>query len=212
MKNECDIVSDLLFSYNDGVLSNTSKEFVEDHLKNCVECKQILEEIKKENNESKKSTLRIDYLKRVKEKINKKNIIISMSLILLIIIIMFNIAVYKNYNYVSSTMEVYLTDDITDEQMETIKNRIMESSTNIELEYISKEKALEQMKDKLKNEENILDGYENNNVFPASFSIKTDTEVEKIVDSIQNLPGIRQINTHIKDNPYALFTMKLMNK
>lgn len=30
MKNECDIVSDLLFSYNDGVLSKTSNDFVED--------------------------------------------------------------------------------------------------------------------------------------------------------------------------------------
>ena len=29
MKNECDIVKDLSFSYNDNILSNTSKEFVE---------------------------------------------------------------------------------------------------------------------------------------------------------------------------------------
>ena len=29
MKNECDIVKDLLFSYNDNVLSTASKELVE---------------------------------------------------------------------------------------------------------------------------------------------------------------------------------------
>ena len=30
MRNECDIVGDLLFSYNDGVLSNSSKELVDE--------------------------------------------------------------------------------------------------------------------------------------------------------------------------------------
>ena len=49
MKNECDIVGDLLFSYNDGILSNTSKELVEEHLKKCEKCRKILEEIKQEN-------------------------------------------------------------------------------------------------------------------------------------------------------------------
>ena len=42
MKNECDIVQDLLFSYNDGVLSETSKELVEEHLKKCDKCKEIV--------------------------------------------------------------------------------------------------------------------------------------------------------------------------
>ena len=36
MKNECDIVKDLLFSYNDGVLSEASKNFVEKHLKTSI--------------------------------------------------------------------------------------------------------------------------------------------------------------------------------
>ena len=47
MKNECDIVEDLLFSYNDDILTNASKEFVEEHLKKCDKCKKVLEEIKK---------------------------------------------------------------------------------------------------------------------------------------------------------------------
>ena len=40
MRNECDIVEDLLFSYNDGVLSNFSKELVDEHLKKCERCKK----------------------------------------------------------------------------------------------------------------------------------------------------------------------------
>ena len=45
MKNECDIVKDLIFSYNDGVLSETSKNLVENHLKSCENCSNVLKEI-----------------------------------------------------------------------------------------------------------------------------------------------------------------------
>ena len=48
MKNECDIVKDLSFSYNDNILSNTSKEFVENHLKECDECQRFLKEIRED--------------------------------------------------------------------------------------------------------------------------------------------------------------------
>ncbi len=75
MKNECDIIKDLLFSYNDDILSNTSKELVEEHLKNCEECKKVLEEIKKESVQKNQSK-EIDFLKNIKKNINKKNIII----------------------------------------------------------------------------------------------------------------------------------------
>ena len=43
---ECDIVQDLLFGYNDETLKEGSKEFVENHLKECEKCKKIYEEIK----------------------------------------------------------------------------------------------------------------------------------------------------------------------
>lgn len=63
MNNECDIVKDLLFSYDEGILSNTSKEFVENHLKNCDNCKKILAEIKKQNNDN-YNLKEIDFLKK----------------------------------------------------------------------------------------------------------------------------------------------------
>ena len=71
MKNECDIVQDLLFSYNDGVLSETSTELVEEHLKKCEKCKKVLEEIRKENDE-KSQIKEVDFFKSIKKNINKK--------------------------------------------------------------------------------------------------------------------------------------------
>ena len=212
MKNECDIVRDLLFSYNDGVLSETSKALVEEHLKTCETCNNVLEEIKLEN-ETKKPSKEIDIFKSIRKKITKRNIIILISLLFLLLVIIFNILVFRNYNEIASTMEIYLQDDITEEQIENIKNRIIEKSDKIELEYISKEKALERMKDTFADNPDLLSGYNNeNNPMPASIEIKTNTEIQKIVDSIQDMPGITKIETHINYNPYQLFLFKIFNK
>lgn len=212
MKNECDIVGDLLFSYNDGILSNTSKELVEEHLKKCEKCRKILEEIKQENVE-KNQVKEIDFFKSVKKKINKRNVIILVVLIVLMIIILFNIQVYNNYNEVATTMEVYLEDDITEQQIENIKNKIIENSDNIELEYVSKEKALERFKNNLGENENILNDINNqNNPIPASIEIKTDTKIQIIVESIQDMPGIAHLTTHINSNPYELYIQRIMKK
>lgn len=212
MKNECDIVGDLLFSYNDDVLSNTSKELVEEHLKKCEKCKKVLEEIRKENDE-KSQIKEVDFFKSIKKNINKKNIIILVVFIILMILVLFNIQVYNNYNEVASTMEVYLKDDITDQEIENIKNKIIENSDNIELEYVSKEKALERFKNNLGENENLANALNNqSNLIPASIEIKTDTKVQKIVESIQDMPGIAHITTHINSNPYELFIQRIMQK
>lgn len=212
MKNECDIVGDLLFSYNDDILSNTSKELVEEHLKNCEKCKKILEEIRQEN-EEKNQVKEIDFFKSIKKNINKKNIIILVVFIILIIVVLLNIKVYNNYNEVASTIEVYLKDDITNQQVENIKNKIIEKSDNIELKYVSKERALEKFKNNLGEKENLLNSFNNQNspIF-ASIEIKTDTKIQTIVESIQGMPGIAHIITHTNSNPYELYIQRIIKK
>ena len=212
MKNECDIVQDLLFSYNDGVLSETSKELVEEHLKKCDKCKKNLEEIKQES-VKKNQVKEIDFFKKIKKNINKKNIIILVFFIILTIVILFNVQVYNNYNEIASTMEIYLKDDITDQQIENIKNKIIEKSDNIELEYVSKESALDRLKNNLEENENLLNNFDNqSNPIPASIEIKTDTKNQTIVESIQDMPGIAHITTHINSNPYELYIQRIMKK
>lgn len=212
MKNECDLVKDLLFSYNDNILSTTSKDLVEKHLQECDECKKFLEEIKQDSNEE-KQVKEIDFLRSIKKNINKKNIIILVIFVFLIIIVLFNIQVYKNYNAVASTMEVYLKDDVTEEQIENIKNKIIEKSDNLELEYVSKEKALETFKNNLDENKNLLNDFSNTtNPIPASIEIKTNTNIQTIVEYIQDMPGIAHISTHINSNPYELYIQRIMKK
>ena len=210
MKNECDIVEDLLFSYNDGVLSNTSKELVEQHLKSCEKCQSILEEIRQDNNNN-KQIKEIDFFRNIKKKLNKKNLIILIVCIFLVIVILFNVLVYNNYNEVASTMEVYLKDDITEEQTEDIKNKIIENGYNIEFEYVPKEKAVERVRNNLEENENLKSNYNNQSDFMfASFEIKTDSKIETMVENIQDMPGISHITTHINSNPYELFIQKII--
>ncbi len=206
MKNECDIVKDLLFSYNDGVLSATSKKLVEQHLSNCKNCKNVLKEIKQDNNEQSKIIKEIDILKNVKKKLVNKNVVIIVSVILLLLIIIFNILVFYNYNKIASTMEIYLKDNISKQEIEDIKNKITENSTDSEIEYISKEQSLERMKEKFEGKTNIINNLnEQNNHLPAFIEIKTNTEIEQLVSIIQDMPGIEHISTYTNINPYISF-------
>ncbi len=209
MKNECDIVKDLLFSYNDNILSNTSKEFVENHLKGCDECKKTLEQIQEDSDE-KNPKKELDFLRKIRHKICRKNTIIAVVLVCLIAFIIFNIQAYKNYKEVSSTIQIYLEDGISDQELENIKNKITEKDSNAQIEYISKQQELEKIKSKMKDNQNVLDEYnEENNPLAASFEIKTNADIKNIADSIQDMPGVAQIVTYINANPYELY---LQNK
>lgn len=45
-KKECDIIKDLLPSYVDGICSEASREWIEEHLKECEECRALAEVMK----------------------------------------------------------------------------------------------------------------------------------------------------------------------
>lgn len=106
--------------------------------------------------------------------------------IILSIIIMFNVRVMKNYKDIASTMEVYFVDDVTDEQIENVKNKLLENSNTIELEYVSKEKALERINSNVKNNTE-LSNKENDKIMP-SIEQKTDADIKELIKSIQNMP------------------------
>ncbi len=212
MKNECDIVKDLLFSYNDNILSETSKELVEQHLESCENCRNVLKEIKEDKNEQ-GQIKEIDIFKNIKKKLVNKNVVIIVSIIALLLIIIFNILVFYNYNKIASTMEIYLKDNISKQEIEDIKNKITENSTDLEIEYISKEQALEEMKEKFKKKPNLLNNVnEQNNPLPAFIKIKTNTKIEQIVSIIKDMPGIEFISTHTNINPYELFIYQTVIK
>jgi uncharacterized membrane protein YvbJ len=210
MKNECDIVQDLLFSYKDGCLKQGSKEFVEKHLKKCEKCAKIYAEMNKEDEELNTTDKEIDYLKKIKKKMKKKTKIIIAISIILIILVTLNIAVFINYDKYTSEMKIFLEDSITDEERAEIENVIKETDKNAEITYKSKEDALNDMKERFQNKKDLLAGYEGeNNIFPAYYEVNSNKKaIEEIEAKLIKNEKIKNISSSKGVNPYELFFMQ----
>lgn len=210
MKNECEIVQDLLFGYNDKTLQNTSKEFVENHLKECNECKEVLKQIQNDT-EPEEEIEKINYFKKVRSKINRKNIFLLIALVLLTLVVLFNILVFVNYNNKASEMKIILKDNVTQEQLNNIEKIIKSNFKDVEMKYSSKEKELQKYKEKFKN---FMTGYdENNNPCSDMYYIKANiNDIEKIDKLLQNVDYIKKVGTYTTANPYLLFINKFVNK
>ena len=79
-KKDCKIIQDLLPSYSDGITSQETNNYIEDHLKNCVECRDTLKNMNKEIelNENIEQTKELKYLSGFK---NRRNIIVVLSIL-----------------------------------------------------------------------------------------------------------------------------------
>ena len=79
-KKDCKIIQDLLPSYTDGITSQETNNYIEDHLKNCVECRDALKNMNKdiEVNENIEQTKELKYLRGFK---NRRNIIVVLSIL-----------------------------------------------------------------------------------------------------------------------------------
>lgn len=82
-------------------------------------------------------------------------------------------------------MEVFIWDEVTDEQKAEFENEIKSLDGVNTVIYKNKQQALDSLKEQMKDYKQLLEGYEGeNNVFPASFVV-TLTDLEKL-DSIQS--------------------------
>lgn len=160
MDKKCEIVQDLLFGYKDNTLHNESKKLVEEHLKTCENCNKIFQDLKEEENNISSEKKEIDYLKKVRKNINKKNKLLIMVGIILIIVVAFNICIFSYYYKEAGKLQMFLEDNITQEQMEEIENKVLEIDKNANIKYYTKEDGLNEMKSKIENKE-LLSGYEN---------------------------------------------------
>ena len=212
MKKECEIVQDLTFGYCDGTLNPASKELVEKHLVKCEECKKVYEEIKKDKKMD-DDKIEIDYLKRVNKKLKRKKIIIVISSVFIILLVILHIIAFISYYHDQTTMEIFMNKDISEEQMTNIQNQIKNQAEDVEITYVSPEEKLEEMKQRFKENQDLLAGYEGeNNIFPAEFIIKTKSvqDIEKIEKSLVNVEGIQKIQSSSINNPYISLASDFM--
>lgn len=207
MKKECEIVQDLLFSYVDDVLSQSSKGLVENHLKTCKICQKMLKDLRGDKVEKQENNQEVDYLKNIHKKLQKRAFAIILIAVILIILIILNMMILIQYEKVANTMQIYLEEDITQQQKDAIENKIKELCVDTQIDYFSKEQELERLKNNLKGKEHLLNGYKDeNNPLPASYQVTANKkEIEKIEIGLVNMSGIKKVVAHIHTNPYLLF-------
>ena len=211
MKKECEIVQDLIFGYCDGTLNPASKELVEKHLVKCEECKKVYEEIKKDKKMDDEDKIEIDYLKRVNKKLKRKKIMIVISSICVVLLVVLHIVAFICYYHDHTTIEIFMNEDISEDGIEKIRNQIENQSEDVQITYVSPEENLEKMKERFKENQELLEGYNvENNIFPPSFIIKTKTiqDMEKIEESLENIDGIKKISS-TSSNLYESFVMNI---
>ena len=210
MKKECEIVQDLIFGYCDGTLNSASKELVEKHLVKCEECKRVYEEIKKDKKMD-DDKIEIDYLKRVNKKLKRKKIMIVISSICIVLLVVLHIIAFICYYHDHTTIEIFMNKEISEEEIENIRNQIEKQSEDVEITYVSPEKKKKKMKERFKENQDLLAGYNaENNIFTPSFIIKTKTiqDMEKIEESLETVEGIKKISS-TSSNLYESLIMNI---
>lgn len=119
-----------------------------------------------------------------------------------IFIISFSYCVVSNLHYIMNQMEdkigvlVFLEEDITSEEVETLKKEMEGIDHITEVKYISPDEALSKLQ-KEWDDKGVLDGLTGeNNPLSNSFEISTDTiESQKdILKQLEGLSGVRKIN------------------
>ena len=92
-------------------------------------------------------------------------------------------------------IQAYITNDATDEEVETLGEEINALDGVNTIEFVSKEEALQHMKDRLGDKSYLLDGYDQNNVFPSSYvvtltDLSKSSEVQSKISEMKNVKKI----------------------
>lgn len=103
-KLSCEVIKDLLPSYVDGICSKNSKELIEEHISECMDCNKLLDRMKNiEIVADKTDEKEIDYMKKIKRYNANKNLI---GLGLLIVFIVIGMAIIVG-NYGNVPIRLY---------------------------------------------------------------------------------------------------------
>jgi len=95
-------------------------------------------------------------------------------------------------------IEIYLHDDVTDENMNLIEEKVNENEGISSITFRSKNEALELMRDDWEDNAYLLDGLEEENTLPNSYIIqlKDINYADEVVHVLSDMDGIEKIDYH----------------
>ena len=117
----CEVVRDLLPTYIEGLTSEVTNEEIESHLSSCKECEMLYNEMKIPI-EDPMETREMDYLKKVKQRTNKK-IITGVALIVGFFMLLIGIRMYIVGGKVNSVANYYPSMSTTNEGKDVLSLR-----------------------------------------------------------------------------------------
>jgi len=161
---------------------------------NCYKCNCSKELVFDEFSKSKIESDFKEYNKHIQDKKNtKKSILQKLLKVFIILFILSLIIEICIYNIPKVHLTISLDNTLTIEQEQDIKTQIEKICNTTDIQYISKEQALEKMKAKFGND--VLKDYEgNNNIFPSQYVTKVSSmKKTKIVDELMKIKGIEKI-------------------
>lgn len=120
--------------------------------------------------------------------------LVILGIILLIILNINGVATSTQEQF--DQVQVYLSKDLTTEEITGVSNEINEIPNVKETEFLSKQDALEEMKESWGSEGYLLDGLETENPLPNSFIVKIDDldKSNEVVESLGKIEGITETN------------------
>ncbi len=141
---------------------------------------------------------------------NKKSTMISL-VTMVIAMFLFGafFAIGENVNYIleqvqkKQGIQVFIQKEATDEQIDALEQEIKTLSGINTVVFKSKQEALESLKEQLKDNQELLEGYEGeNNIFSASFIVTLSdlskaTEIEARIEKMDNVKKITSNNDTI---------------
>lgn len=93
---------------------------------------------------------------------------------------------------------VYLKDGIDQTTITKIGENLKKLPDIAKVEFVSKEQALESQKKQLGKDQNLLNGVEQDNFFPNSYTVtmKSMAHYDEVVKKIQSMSNIDRVNEH----------------
>lgn len=109
----------------------------------------------------------------------------------------------ENVNYIINTVEqaqgieVFINNDTTEEEIAELGEKIRAIEAVNKVEYVTKEQALNRLKERLKDQSYVLEIYEKNNILPTSY-IVTLTDLAKskeVQEQIMTFEHVKEITS-----------------
>lgn len=196
-RNEkCEIVKDLSSLYIDNILSETSKQFVLEHLKECKECEKYYNNLSSEflnNSEQEKNAdnIEIDHLKKVNRKFTTMKWILTSIIVLILLIISY---FFIKTCYIDKINSITI-DKIINMQKES--NNYKLTKTTVETNELTKEKKICEVEHYYKDgkHKEVISHYEDGKLVIDSILYIEDNKYEKVTV----FPSLKQIDYQKQD-------------